>query len=199
MDSFVWFWCEACTRNKEYCGRWAFSVTANRRRFMGGRKQQHRWVSRHLVLVGLLNFQHFLWWSWGTDFWIPGKPGWHWRGGGWQACVGPFWGWVVKEVLKDCAMIGDITMTSLDESEEVLPLQIKSFGVLCAGWNLILSVRQVTRSPLSCGQSLKTIADSTFFTWWVWPLRMRGHTCTSCPVVLVAESNRWYVEVGESL
>ena len=71
---------------------------------------------------------------------------------------------MVRGVLKDCAMIGDVTMTSLDESEGVLPLQIESFGVLCAGWNLILSVRQVTRSPLSCGQSLKTIADSTFFT-----------------------------------
>ena len=48
-------------------------------------------------------------------------------------------------------MVGDVVIASLDELEEVLLLQIESFGVLYMGWNLISSTRQVTGNLLSCG------------------------------------------------
>ena len=58
---------------------------------------------------------------------------------------------MVGGVSKDCMMVGDVVIASLDELEEVLLLQIESFGVLYMGWNLISSTRQVTGNLLSCG------------------------------------------------
>ena len=42
-------------------------------------------------------------------------------------------------------------------------------------------------------------ADSTLLAWWVQLLRIRGYTCASHPAILVAEPNRWYLKMGESM
>ena len=68
---------------------------------------------------------------------------------------------MVRGVSKDYMMVGDITTTSSDKLEGVLPLQTESFRVLYIGWNLILLTGQATGNLLSYGQLLKVTADST--------------------------------------